>query len=169
MKSSGLALVVLASCCQLLVSAQQSHHAAPASRTGSTSWFRMVSCLANQVPKLSPGFDKPLYQYLFETFARNTHLLPLGVPMHSKSEDFESTAEFEKCLWGKTIINPKDIEGEKGGNDLDPENKSEGSAYQQLFASRQGGFDSLTGFSLLGGKVVAALVGYIIYALTNAG
>lgn len=165
---------MLAACCQLLVSAQEFpiHHPqgeVVESRTEPTSWFRMLSCAADQVPKLSPGFDKPLYQYLFETFARNTHLLPLGVPMQSKSEDFESTAEFEKCLWGKTVVNVKVDEAEVDGNILNPENKSENSAYQQLFASRQGGFDSLTGFSLLGGKVVAALVGYVIYALTNAG
>ncbi|KAF2367434.1 hypothetical protein FHG87_001816 [Trinorchestia longiramus] len=137
------------------------------SRSGRASMFTTVSCIAHQVPKLPSDFDKPLYQYLFETFARNTHLLPLGVPMQSKSEDFESTAKLEKCLWGK-IANRLGTEVEESPNSLSPETKTEESAYHQIFASRQGGYDSLTGFTLLGSKMVAAMVGYFIFALTSA-
>ena len=132
----------------------------------STSWLTMMSCTANQVPKLTGDFDKPLYQYIFEVFARNTHLLPLGVPMQSQSEDFESTAAYEKCLWGVRDIERNSIDEEED-NIINPETKTEETAYHQLFASRQGGYDSLTGFSLLGGKIVAALIGYIVYTLTG--
>ena len=139
--------------------------------TGNTSWLTMMSCTVNQVPKLPSNYSKPLYQYLFEVFARNTHLLPLGVPIPSKSEDFVSTAEYEKCLWGKNDPENNSIDDNNGtyveNDEINPETKTEESVYHQLFASRQGGYDSLTGFSLLGGKIVAALVGYIIYALAG--
>ena len=125
----------------------------------STSWFRVFSCLTKQVPKLPEDFNRPLYQYLFETFSRNTHLLPLGVPMSSDAEDYESTAEFESCLWGKpNPLTVNDIEGKTVGQ----------SAYQQLFADRQGGYEYSVGLSLLGGKMVAAIAGYVVHVLTMA-
>jgi len=114
------------------------------------------------VPKLQEGFNTPLYQYLFEVLAKNTHLLPLGVPIKSDSEDFDSTMAYEKCLWGVGDIQENTIDGE-----FVAETKVEKSAYEMLFSSREGGYDSVTGFSLLGGKVVAALVGYIVYTLTG--
>ncbi|XP_018026244.1 uncharacterized protein LOC108681695 [Hyalella azteca] len=138
------------------------------SRSGRASVFTTISCIAHQVPKLPSDFDQPLYQYLFETFARNTHLLPLGVPMQSKSEDFETTAKLEKCLWGK-IANRAGTDEEKSDNEIgiSAETKTEESAYQQIFASRQGGYDTLTGLTLLGSKLIAAIVGYSIFALTS--
>jgi len=129
----------------------------------SASWLQVMSCTANQVPKLPEDFSMPLYQYIFEVLAKNTHLLPLGVPIKSESEDFETTLAYEKCLWGTQDMNDNAIDGDS----MAAETKVEETAYNQLFESRQGGFDSLTGFSLLGGKVVAALIGYIVYTLTN--
>lgn len=142
----------------------------PLSEGRSTSWLTMMSCTANQVPKLPSNFSKPLYQYLFEVFARNTHLLPLGVPMQSKSEDFKTTATYESCLWGGVdgkVSRDDFAAGNEAENDIDSDSLMEENVYQQLFASRQGGYDSLTGFSLLGGKIVAALIGYIIYTLNG--
>jgi len=129
----------------------------------SASWLTMLSCTANQVPKLPEDFNKPMYQYIFEIIAKNTHLLPLGVPIKSDSEDFDTTLAYEKCLWGEGDINDNSIDGEG----FEPETKMEESAFHQLFSSRQGGYDSFTGFSLLGGKVVAAIIGYVVYALTG--
>jgi len=130
----------------------------------SASWLTVLSCTANQVPKLQDDFEMPLYQYIFEVLAKNTHLLPLGVPIKSESEDFDTTLAYEKCLWGTQDMDDNAIDG---GDLMAAETKIEETAYTQLFESRQGGFDSLTGFSLLGGKVVAALIGYIVYTLTN--
>jgi len=132
----------------------------------SASWLTVLSCTANQVPKLQDDFEMPLYQYIFEILAKNTHLLPLGVPIKSDSEDFQTTLMYEKCLWGTQDIKDNAIDGGEEDN-IRAETKIEDSAYNQLFSSRQGGFDSLTGFGLLGGKVVAALVGYIVYTLAG--
>merc|ERR1719494_611941 len=119
-----------------------------------TSWLSIVSCTANQVPQLPDDFSMPMYQFLFEVLAKNTHLLPLGVPIKSESEDFDTTLAYEKCLWG-----PHDEDNTIDGS------PDEESSYNQLFQSRTGGYDPLTGFSLLGGKIVAAMVGYIFYVL----
>ena len=51
----------------------------------------------------------PLYQYIFEILAKNTHLLPLGVPIKSDSEDFQTTLMYEKCLWGTQDIKVRDV------------------------------------------------------------
>jgi len=79
--------------------------------------------------------------------------------MNSRAEDYETTAEFESCLWN--VPNPLKT------NDIDAEGK-ESSAYHQLFARRQGGYDYTVGLSLLGGKMVASLVGYVVHVLSMA-
>jgi len=134
------------------------------SSSGGTAWLDVVTCTANQVEKLPEDFHMPLYQYIFEVVAKNLHLLPLGAPMKSESEDFDSTLKYEKCLWGG--------EDEISSNSIDDgamlaQTRVEESAYNQLFSSRQGGYDSWTGLTLLTGKVVAAVVGYVVFTLTG--